>query len=219
MNGAVLLLCSESNISCNFAGIELSLCGNLLHAGMGLNAAAEVFNSHRISEGAFKTSAASIAKNENLVVRFHDRYLSWDKAAPIVLGVAAYGLDLPVDPKDAIPVEQDGSSVTSTPSGRRWRLWPSPFRRVKTVEHTTSNASSEEVFVDSESGSQNQPFEQAPTTPTGGSESPHKQLVRTNVPTTEQIASLNLQEGQNMVTFSFSTRVLGTQQVCQPFPF
>ncbi|KAG5550096.1 hypothetical protein RHGRI_015145 [Rhododendron griersonianum] len=200
-------------------GIELSLCGNLLHAGMGLNAAAEVFNSHRISEGAFKTSAASIAKNENLVVRFQDRYLSWDKAAPIVLGVAAYGLDLPVDPKDAIPVEQDGSSVTSTPSGRRWRLWPSPFRRVKTVEHTTSNASSEEVFVDSESGSQNQPFEQAPTTPTGGSESPHKQLVRTNVPTTEQIASLNLQEGQNMVTFSFSTRVLGTQQVCQPFPF
>ncbi|KAG5550095.1 hypothetical protein RHGRI_015145 [Rhododendron griersonianum] len=194
-------------------GIELSLCGNLLHAGMGLNAAAEVFNSHRISEGAFKTSAASIAKNENLVVRFQDRYLSWDKAAPIVLGVAAYGLDLPVDPKDAIPVEQDGSSVTSTPSGRRWRLWPSPFRRVKTVEHTTSNASSEEVFVDSESGSQNQPFEQAPTTPTGGSESPHKQLVRTNVPTTEQIASLNLQEGQNMVTFSFSTRVLGTQQV------
>lgn len=193
--------------------IELSLCGNLLHAGMGLNAAAEVFNSHRISEGAFKTSAASIAKNENLVVRFQDRYLSWDKAAPIVLGVAAYGLDLPVDPKDAIPVEQDGSSVTSTPSGRRWRLWPSPFRRVKTVEHTTSNASSEEVFVDSESGSQNQPFEQAPTTPTGGSESPHKQLVRTNVPTTEQIASLNLQEGQNMVTFSFSTRVLGTQQV------
>ncbi|KAE9447862.1 hypothetical protein C3L33_20244, partial [Rhododendron williamsianum] len=170
------------------SGIELSLCGNLLHA-------------------------ASIAKNENLVVRFHDRYLSWDKAAPIVLGVAAYGLDLPVDPKDAIPVEQDGSSVTSTPSGRRWRLWPSPFRRVKTVEHTTSNASSEEVFVDSESGSQNQPFEQAPTTPTGGSESPHKQLVRTNVPTTEQIASLNLQEGQNMVTFSFSTRVLGTQQV------
>ncbi|KAF5953870.1 hypothetical protein HYC85_006726 [Camellia sinensis] len=200
--------------------LEISLCGNLLHAGMGLNAAAEVFDAHRISEEAFKLSAASITKNENLVVRFHDRYLPWDKAAHVVLGVAAYGSDLPVEAKDAILVEQDetpkagddGSGITSTPSGRRWRLWPNPFRRVKTLEHTTSNASSEEVFVDSESGSQNFPPVQTPTSSSGG-ESPHKQLLRTNVPTTEQIASLKLKEGQNMVTFSFSTRVLGMQQV------
>ncbi|CAL5334869.1 unnamed protein product [Camellia sinensis] len=200
--------------------LEISLCGNLLHAGMGLNAAAEVFDAHRISEEAFKLSAASITKNENLVVRFHDRYLPWDKAAHVVLGVAAYGSDLPVEAKDAILVEHDetpkagddGSVITSTPSGRRWRLWPNPFRRVKTLEHTTSNASSEEVFVDSESGSQNFPPVQTPTSSSGG-ESPHKQLLRTNVPTTEQIASLNLKEGQNMVTFSFSTRVLGMQQV------
>ncbi|XP_057471600.1 phosphatidate phosphatase PAH1-like [Actinidia eriantha] len=198
--------------------LEISLCGNLLHAGMGLNAAAEVFNSHRITEEAFKLSAASIINNENLVVRVQDRYLPWDKAAPIVLGVAAYGLDLPVDPKDAIPVEQDETPKlgddgcnTSTPSGRRWRLWPIPFRRVKTLEHTTSDSSSEEVFVDSESGSLNQPVESTPVS-TGGSESPHKH-IRTNVPTTEQISSLNLKEGQNMVTFSFSTRVWGLQKV------
>ncbi|PSR98223.1 Phosphatidate phosphatase [Actinidia chinensis var. chinensis] len=198
--------------------LEISLCGNLLHAGMGLNAAAEVFNSHRITEEAFKISAASIINNENLVVRVQDRYLPWDKAAPIVLGVAAYGLDLPVDPKDAIPVEQDETPKlgddgcdTSTPPGRRWRLWPIPFRRVKTLEHTTSDSSSEEVFVDSESVSLTQPVESTPVS-TGGSESPHKH-IRTNVPTTEQISSLNLKEGQNMVTFSFSTRVWGLQKV------
>ncbi|XP_057461250.1 phosphatidate phosphatase PAH1-like isoform X2 [Actinidia eriantha] len=198
--------------------LEISLCGNLLHAGMGLNAAAEVFTSHRISDGVFKLSAASIINNENLVVRVQDRYLPWDKAAPVVLGVAAYGLDLSVDPKDAIPVEQDETPKlgddgcdTSTPSGHRWRLWPIPFRRVKTLEHTASNSSSEEVFVDSESGSLNQPVEPTPVS-TGGSECLHKH-IRTNVPITEQIASLNLKEGQNMVTFSFSTRVWGLQQV------
>ncbi|KAJ4971160.1 hypothetical protein NE237_004259 [Protea cynaroides] len=203
-------------------GFEISLCANLLYAGMGMAHAGAAFDAHCISEEEFKASAASITKNENLIVRFKDRYLTWDKATPVLLGMAAFGLDLPVEPTDAIPVEEDGSpkpredalGTISTPS-RRWRLWPIPFRRVKTLQHTTSNiscSSNDEVFVDSEPGSQNPPLEPAPTS-NGGSETPHKQLVRTNVPTTEQIASLNLKEGQNMVTFSFSTRVLGTQKV------
>ncbi|XP_043696573.1 phosphatidate phosphatase PAH1-like [Telopea speciosissima] len=201
-------------------GFEISLCANLLYAGMGMGPAGVAFDAHCISEEEFKASAALITKNENLIVRFKERYLTWDKAAPVILGMAAFGLDLPVEPKDAIPVEQDespkpqedDSGATSSPSSRRWRLWPIPFRRVKTLQHTTSNLSTEEVFVDSEPGSQNPPLEPSPTSG-GDSESRHKQIVRTIVPTTEQIASLNLKEGQNMVTFSFSTRVLGTQKV------
>lgn len=208
------------NIHLDLAGFEISLCGKELRAGMGLDAAAEAFEAQRISEEEFKTSAPSIIKNENLIIRFREKYLTWDKAAHIVLGMAAFGLDLPVEPKDAIPVEQDqtpkarggDSKIAATSSGRRWRLWPIPFRRVKTLQHTDSNSSSEDVFVDSESGSQSTHVEPIPPSP-GGSETPKKQLGRTNIPTTEQIASLNLKEGQNMVTFSFSTRVLGTQQV------
>ncbi|XWS55733.1 hypothetical protein CRYUN_Cryun09bG0025800 [Craigia yunnanensis] len=197
-----------------------SLCGNKLHVGMGLDAAAEVFEAHCISEEEYKNNAMSIIKNANLIIRFGGRYFPWEKAAPIVLGMAAFGLELAVEPQDAIPVEEDESSkpkdddstVTSTSSGRRWRLWPIPFRRVKTLEHTSSNSSSEEVFVDTESSLQNL---QADSTPASGGqiESPHKQFIRTNVLTNEQIASLNLKDGQNMITFSFSTRVLGTQQV------
>ncbi|XP_061343613.1 phosphatidate phosphatase PAH2-like isoform X2 [Gastrolobium bilobum] len=37
--------------------------------------------------------------------------------------------------------------------------------------------------------------------------------VRANTPTSEQLASLNLKEGRNTVTFSFSTPMLGKQQV------
>lgn len=199
---------------------EISLCRNELHAGMGLRAAAEVFDAHRILPEEYKSSAASILNNSDLVVRVGERYLPWDKAAPLVLGMVAFGLDLPVDPEDAIPVEQDNISKpkddesvsTPTSTRRRWRLWPIPFRRVKTLEHTSSTSSSEEVFVDSECGLLNS---QAEVTPTSEShnDSPHKQFIRTNVPTNEQIASLNLKDGQNMITFSFSTRVLGTQQV------
>lgn len=199
---------------------EISLCRNELHAGMGLSAAAEVFDAHRILPEEYKSSAASVLNNSNLVVRVGERYLPWDKAAPIVLGMAAFGLDLAVDPEDAILVEQDNilkpmddeSVSTPTSAGRRWRLWPIPFRRVKTLEHTSSTSSSEEVFVDSECGLLNSQAE-ATLASESHSESPHKQFIRTNVPTNEQIASLNLKDGQNMITFSFSTRVLGTQQV------
>ncbi|XP_020235675.1 phosphatidate phosphatase PAH1 [Cajanus cajan] len=195
-------------------GFEISLCGHELKVGMGSVAAAEVFEAHRISAVDFTSSAPSIIKNQNLVIKFKERYLMWEKAAPLVLGMAVYGLDLPVEPKDTIPVEQDHALKSrdddqgSSSSGRRWRLWPIPFRKVKTFEHTNNNSSNEEVFLDSESGSFADP---TPSSSTQGS--PHKQFLRTNVPTNEQIASLNLKDGQNLVTFSFSTRVLGTQQV------
>lgn len=210
---------SYSNDNENFDGpkrtrIEISLCGNLLRAGMGSSAAAESFDSHRIPEEEFRISGASIVKNDSLVVRIEDKYFPWDKAAHIVLGMAAYGLEMPVEPRDAIPVEWSGltedTGLPSTPSGRRWRLWPIPFRRVKTLEHNASNISGEDVFLDSESVFESPRPEE--TTPTS-SQSPPKQFVRTHVPTTEQISSLNLKDGQNMVSFIFSTRVLGVQKV------
>lgn len=196
---------------------EISLCRNELRPGMGLEAAAEAFDAHRISAEEFKKSSLSIIRNENLIIRVRENYLPWETAAPLVLGMAAFGLDLPVEPKDVIPVEQvgtpqprDNDSGHTPSSGRRWRLWSIPFRKVKTLEHTGSNSSNEEVFVDSESGNL-----QVGSTMTShdGNESPHKQYIRTNIPTNEQIASLNLIDGQNMIKFSFSTRVLGMQQV------
>lgn len=202
----------QTNPSMRF---EISLCGNELRAGMGSKAAAEVFNAHLISMEEYKSSAASIIKNKDLVFRFGKRYLTWDKAAPIVLGMAAFGLDLPAEPQDAIPVEQEDDSVgTPTSASRRWRLWPIPFRRVKTLDHSPSNSSSEEIFVDSEPTLQNSLLESPPPVSSGRTETtPRKQFVRTNIPTSEQISSLNLKDGQNMITFCFSTRVLGTQQV------
>lgn len=198
----------------NTSGIEISLCGNLLRPGMGLSTASETFNAHRIPEEEFKISAASIIKNDSLVVKIEDKYFTWDKVAHIVLGMAAYGLEMPVEPKDAIPVDSsgpnEGTGLVSTPSGRIWRLWPIPFRRIKTLDHNNSNLSSEDVFLDSESVFDSpKPVETTPTS----AQSPKKQFVRTQVPTTEQIASLNLKDGQNMVSFIFSTRVLGVQKV------
>lgn len=40
-----------------------------------------------------------------------------------------------------------------------------------------------------------------------------KKTERATSPTSEQLASLNLKEGRNTVTFTFSTAMLGKQQV------
>ncbi|KAM3340138.1 phosphatidate phosphatase PAH1 isoform X1 [Capsicum galapagoense] len=210
----------EASLKVIVTGVEISLCGNLLHAGMGSSSAREAFDANRISEEEFRSSSESIIKNENLVVRIRGNYIFWNRAAPLILGMSECDMELPVEYADVIPVEpeetsksgQDDSGISSVPSGRRWTLWPNPFRRVKTLDNSNCNSSNEEVIVDSESNSICQPMEQTAITK-GGKETPQVQLVRTNNPTSDQITSLNLKEGQNMVTFIFSTRVLGEQKV------
>lgn len=187
---------------------------------MGRISAEENFNAHRVSEDEFMTSGHSIINNGNLIVRYKEMYLPWDKAANLVVGKALYGSSFSCEVKDQIPINLkqvtstrengQGASLSSSPS-RRWRLWPIPFRLSRTPQHTNRDSSNEDLFVDTDPGRQNPHVEQNPIS--NSNPSPHKQHLRTYIPTTEQIASLNLKDGQNMVAFSFSTRVLGKQQV------
>lgn len=199
-------------------GFEISLCGNLLSPGMGRSSAEEAFDDHRISEEEFRKSGPSIIKDANLIIRLEERYFLWDKVAHIIVGKAVFGSHFSVEPKDSIPVEHKETTNTRDDAGpisptysRRWRLWSMPFRRAKSLQHSDSNSSNEELFVDSESGLQNANAEQISNA--NSNQSPRKQFLQTNIPTTEQIASLNLKEGQNKIAFSFSTRVLGKQEV------
>ncbi|CAN6471175.1 unnamed protein product [Victoria cruziana] len=197
--------------------IEISLCGNLLHANMGIAAAAEAFEAHQISEEEFKASGPSIIKNKNLIIKCKEKYLPWEKAAAIILGMVAFGLEFPSDTLDAIPVEEDeisrpNSRGTSPLPSRGWRFWSIPFRRVKTLEQSNSNPFSDDLSMPSEPPSES-PVVKTEAPSNNKIDTPRKQLMRTNIPTSEQIASLNLKDGQNVITFSFCTRVLGKQQV------
>ncbi|KAG8068398.1 hypothetical protein GUJ93_ZPchr0005g16363 [Zizania palustris] len=196
-------------------GFEISLCGHLLRPGMGLTPAEEVFQRHLVLEDAFKLSGPSIIKNANLVVKIDSKYFLWSKASHVVLGKTVFGLNFCAERIDAIPVEHQGTpssredSLGLSPSSRRWRLWPIPFRISRSLQRSNSD-SSEDIFLDTESVLSPMD-EQDPEN--DKNQSPRKQFVRTLIPSSEQVASLNLKEGQNIVTFSFSTRVLGKQQV------
>lgn len=189
---------------------------------MGRVSAKETFDAHQVSEYEFKTSGKFIVNNGNLILRYKEMYFPWDKAVNLVVGKAVYGSGFSCDLMDQIPVEHkemastredvQGASLSSSYS-RRWRLWPIPFRRSRTLQLTNNDSSNEDIFVVTEPGRQNPHVE--PISDTNASAG--KQHLRTYIPTTEQIAFLNLKEGQNMVAFSFSTRVLGKQQVVVVF--
>lgn len=202
-------------------GTEISLCGRLLFKGMGTDAAAEVFDSKRVSKDEFRSSGATIIKNEKLVVRIRGRYFPWTAAAPIILGRASFGLEFPAEPEGEILVEdietkaqKDYTSDSNVPSGGGWRLWPFTFRRPKTPENSipVRSLSNPEVITDQDAALQSR-CDKALELKNGYSSPPQKHKVRTNLPTSEQLASLNLKEGQNMITFTFLTSVWGKQQV------
>lgn len=102
------------------------------------------------------------------------------------------------------------SSKVIVASGGSWRIWPFSFKRSRsrkipqqalndTRSSDSENVSDCNLHTDKDYGVINPKVT--------------KKMVRANTPTSEQLASLNLKEGRNVVTFTFSTAMLGKQQV------
>lgn len=117
------------------------------------------------------------------------------------------------------PIEKTftGSPVEATvdPVGN-WKLWPFSFKRSSSRKGTQSavddcidfdikKASDMNIGMDGEASNFKHKAE--------------KQMVKSLSPTSEQLASLNLKEGGNAITFTFYTAVLGKQQVRGLFSF
>lgn len=112
---------------------------------------------------------------------------------------------------DPIQKTLTGSTAEATvdPVGN-WKLWPFSFKRSNSRKGTPSpvddctdfdikKASDRNIAVDGEASIFKHQVE--------------KKMVRSISPTSEQLASLNLKDGGNTVTFTFYTAMLGKQQV------
>ncbi|CAJ2641002.1 phosphatidate phosphatase LPIN3 [Trifolium pratense] len=107
-----------------------------------------------------------------------------------------------------------GTSTTGSSQGGNWRIWPFP-----SLSRTVSRESLPPIPNDAKITSNgNSPENKISTDVNKNDTKPPKpnrtkKKVRETTPTSEQIASLNLKEGRNIVTFTFSTAMLGKQQV------
>ncbi|KAM7517078.1 hypothetical protein LguiA_006661 [Lonicera macranthoides] len=116
---------------------------------------------------------------------------------------------IPEELKNAPATPETGypSEIIDSSSGS-WGLWP--FRRSRSFKSSlsagipTGDLNAENAFesnstMDVENDVHNPVV--------------NKKKIRATTPTSEQLASLNLKEGRNVVTFTFSTAMLGEQQV------
>ncbi|KAI4321521.1 hypothetical protein MLD38_034891 [Melastoma candidum] len=129
-------------------------------------------------------------------------------------GMVSFGSDEIFEPKGMIAVDKNETTVEIMPSkaivptdvpskdivpaGANWR-WPFSFKRARSrkVMNDGRNVIGRAKSMD------DRPLLKANV----------KRKVRTTTPTSEQLASLNLKEGCNSITFSFCTSMLGKQQV------
>ncbi|XP_021600973.1 phosphatidate phosphatase PAH2 isoform X3 [Manihot esculenta] len=118
---------------------------------------------------------------------------------------------LPEDIKDsANPAVGDQSKAIET-TGGSWRLWPFTFTRSrsrKTVQPTITDAKSSDAENAASHSNIDMNYNQTVVKPEVS-----KRMVRTIAPTSEELVSLNLKDGSNTVTFTFSTSMLGMQKV------
>ncbi|TKY75075.1 Phosphatidate phosphatase PAH2 [Spatholobus suberectus] len=105
-----------------------------------------------------------------------------------------------------------GDPSTHNPSpGGNWKIWPFSLRRTESRNPRLPPSPS-----DAKNTTFGNPPENTISTDMNKNElKPNimKKTVRETTPTSEQLASLNLKDGMNTVTFTFSTAVLGNQQV------
>ncbi|KAI3991995.1 hypothetical protein MKX01_014886 [Papaver californicum] len=196
--------------------IEISLCKHLLYEGMGIDVASQAFDAEKVDPENFVVVASAPLNSDKLVVRMGGRYFPWDAAVPVISGMASFGHELTFDPEGMIAVERieetlEGQSPRSiVASGGSWRLWPFSLRRSRTIGSVgpglddtkckgADNASESSNYV-----SPDKNLQQVKAT---------VKKVKSIVPTSEQLASLNLKEGPNVIKFTFSTAMLGKQQV------
>ncbi|XP_074541544.1 phosphatidate phosphatase LPIN1 [Halichoeres trimaculatus] len=191
--------------------ITISLCG-------GLNDNREItkeqFHEKMISYQQFAENP-SIIDDPNLVVKIGSKYYNWSTAAPLMLAMQAFQKPLPKSAVENIMKEKMPKK-----GGRWWFSWRGRNSSTKsdsvsgvcgsaeqaekmTGRHKEESSSSDEDLraKQSSAGSQSEP-----SVLTQGGVS-YKKTLRL---TSEQLMSLQLQEGPNDVVFSVTTQYQGT---------
>ncbi|KAG6476763.1 hypothetical protein ZIOFF_066010 [Zingiber officinale] len=203
----------ESRRSFTNVTIEISLCKHLLFEGMGKDAACREFDAEKVNLEKFIVLGPSVVNNERLVVRIGDQYFPWSAAAPTVLGIICFGKKVVLEPEGMIHVERaektlgTSKSMPIQPRGN-WNIWPF-VKRSKTLSNPEAITEvSNDMIADPDFKSNGRIAQASDMIKIKNSKK-----VQLLTPTSQELASLNLKEGKNVVTFSFSTAMLGLQQV------
>ena len=218
-----------SLISRHLPDLAASMCGGLADSSI----TPDQFEAHLLSYTEFleKTSSSSgsggILTDPNLVIRVHEKYISWEKAAPILLSILLYKQPLPSDVVDKIIKDGLDVNINISPEDiekkkrddkarktSSWFGWWGGSNRndspvIKPEDIKTETEDTEEITAEHESVANEQIIpevenlnndEEDPLATEDG-----KKFRKSLRLTSEQIAELNLESGMNEVQFSVTT--------------
>ncbi|XP_027140387.1 phosphatidate phosphatase LPIN1 isoform X1 [Larimichthys crocea] len=191
--------------------ITISLCGGLTD---NREITKEQFHEKIISYQKFSENP-SIIDDPNLVVKIGSKYYNWSTAAPLMLAMQAFQKPLP-----KAAVENIMKEKMPKKGGRWWFSWRGRNSSTKSdsvsehgvcdsaeqagqIRHKEESSSSDEDHRAAKQGSPN--VQSEPGLSTGGVS--YKKTLRL---TSEQLLSLQLQDGPNDVVFSVTTQYQGT---------
>jgi len=223
-------------ISRHLPDLAASLCGGLADASI----TPEQFEVHHLTYPQFLeklSGGASVVNDTNLVIRVHEKYLTWEKAAPILLSVMLFKQPLPSEvvseiTKDGLNVNinMSGEEVEKTElvdeNGRKassWFGWFGGGPRVEDIknEKIDEKENSDEV-VDFSTQTDDNVKESSPRKPRLDTEnnstssedsdavSDSKRFRKTLRLSSEMLAEMKLKHGSNEIEFSVTTAFQGT---------
>uniref|UniRef100_A0A8D2Q486 phosphatidate phosphatase n=1 Tax=Varanus komodoensis TaxID=61221 RepID=A0A8D2Q486_VARKO len=198
LGGATVDDLLEPTTNSSMPHVLLSLCGGL--GDDGELSHAEKFMKHIVSYQEFAENPA-ILEDQNLVVKFQNKYYSWAVAAPMLLSLQAFQKNLPKSTIDRLMKEK------MPKKGGRW--WFSWRRRELPNEEVHMDYVSIKIYASSsdESVSSSQGNSPVADALTQKFLPIYKKSLRLS---SEQIKSLNLRDGPNEIVFSVTTQYQGT---------
>ena len=139
---------------------------------------------------------------------------------PLVLGMVAFEQvtdntqgDTPVEKPDPSPAKKEVGALITASGG--WNLWPFPLRRPRNPEiNGSAPVLSREALIVAGKAAVDSALVNNLVSERDYYLRSRKNKVRSFLPTSQMLSTMNLKEGSNRITFTFYTRVLGRQQVC-----
>jgi len=222
-----------SLISRHLPDLAASLCGGLHDASI----TPEQFEAHLLTYPQFLDSlspgGSSVVKDERLVIRVHDKYISWDKAAPILLSVMLFKQPLPGEAireiiKEGLNVNMhvsgDGDPALENGSNRKTSSWFGWFgggprvndmkkESVEEVDGIPQNTETDPIEISATAMKTEKDSKNYSTLNEDSEASKEsKRFKKTLRLTSERLAELNLKPGSNEVEFSVTTAFQGTSR-------
>ncbi|CAB4005641.1 Hypothetical predicted protein [Paramuricea clavata] len=204
-----------------YTDIAISLCGDIRRGKVSL----ERFMESSVSFEDFAKEPTQILSNPKLVVRIDDRYYNWSVAMPMLISFMVYQRPLPKISVDALMKEHMPKKSKRRGYSSWFSSWRSPPpEHNESTDEDIQEAERKQWVNENLDETDNLPREETPEPLQEIPESNAEiELVMTSSETTtietykkvlelssEQLASLNLKDGANEVTFSVTTKYQGT---------